>query len=797
MKKTLTLFIFLIGSVSVTVAQTYKVTGCIKGAKTSVSYAAVSVLSVADSSSLQSFATDEKGNYQFNTTSGKYILSITAVGYLPGKYSLNVLADTKVTDIILKKSNNVLNEVTINGKKPYIETGVGKTTVNVEQAATTAGSNVLDLLRKAPGVMVDGNGNVTLQGNGVLITIDDKQTYLAGDQLADYLKSLPAEQVAQLELINQPPAKYDAEGSGGVINIKMRKSKKAGISGNVALAFGSGLYPNTHNSALVNYKKDKFDVYVNAGYMHATGFLNQETHRQIHDPATGELLDQAAQYTFLKEVFEDYSLKTGADYSVSDKTTIGGSIGGTYHPNHERGTTNSEVVNNTSDIYNEFANYNRFHRDNLTVNVYGKSKFAKDQEISAEGDYLVRTLNENRDFSSDNYYANTMQPAPDGLLLREKMLSNIKALVGKIDYAGSFKDDWKVEAGIKTDLVKTDNGAYFNVMDGNVWKYDSTRTNDFLYTENINAVYVSLSKSLSKKWQVQGGMRVENMNVHGKQLMNGQEFTIKKTNVFPTAYISYKANDKNSFDLNYGIRINRPNYIELNPFINYLSQYSYNTGNPLIRPQYRQFAELSYNHNGEFISAIGCRKITNNVNPVVNYDPATQALYSSAANNATKYVLQVSESYNKQLFDWWMLSTSAELYYNRYLLYGLNAAIESTGFSISASNQFNFKKGWSVDTFIAYNGGMLQNAIERNGDSYWLGFNVSKKIWKDTATIKLSVDDPFDDYRYKPSKNWNGIATASTLHYATREVALGFTYNIGKKMESRSVPKAVEESERM
>jgi len=795
MKKTLTLLVFLVGSVPIALSQSHNVSGLIKGSKAVISSASVSVLNASDSSSVEALSTDENGYYHFSIAAGKYILSITAIGYLPEKYPVNVLSDTKLPDIILKKSNNVLNEVTISGKKPYIETGVGKTTVNVEQAATTAGSNVLDLLRKAPGVQVDGNGNVTLQGNGVLITIDDKQTYLAGDQLADYLKSLPAEQVAQLELINQPPAKYDAEGSGGVINIKMRKSKRAGISGNIALQVGSGIYPNTHNSALVNYKRGKLDVYVNGGYMHATGFLNQETHREIH--ANGNLLDHAAQYTFLKETFEDYSLKTGADYSISDKTTIGGSIGGAYHPNHEAGTTNSEVVNTTSDIYNESANYNRFHRDNMTANVYGKSKFAKDQELSAEGDYLVKTLNEHRDFISNNFYAATMQPAPDGLDLQNKMVSDVKAYVGKVDYTGSFTKDWKVEAGVKSSLVKTDNGAYFNILDNGIYKYDSIRTNDFLYDENINAAYVSVSKSLGKKWQAQGGLRMENMNAHGKQLMGGQKFSISKTDVFPTAYVAYKADDKNSFDLNYGVRINRPNYIELNPFITYLSQYSYNTGNPLIRPQYRQFIELSYNHSGELISSVGCRKITHNINPVFTYDPVTHAVFSSEANSATKYVLQFSETFNKQLFDWWMLSTSAELYYNKYLLYGTNTSIESTGFSVSASNQFMLKNGWSIDTFFAYNGGMLQNAVEHFGNNYWLGFNVTKKIWKDTATIKLSVDDPFDDYRYKPSKDWNGIATASTLHYATREFALGFTYNIGKKMENRSVPKAVEESERM
>ncbi len=789
--------VFALLSQSIVRAQSYHLEGTVTNAERPIATATVSLLK-ADSTFLRSELTDDKGSYKFDKlAAGNYIVAVLAVGYTKQSLPVALTKNTELTAIALQPVSKELKEVTVSGKKPYIEHELGKTIVNVDQAKTGAGTNVLELLRKTPGLVVTGNGNIQMNGAGVTVMINDKPTYLTGDQLTDYLKSLPAEQVAQLELIAQPSAKYDAEGDG-ILNIKMRKSKKAGINGNITGSYMQGVYPGTMNTANLNYRKDKLNLYTNASYSNTMGFLNQQTTRKVRDLQTGNELLEEQQSSFLLENFKDYSMKIGADYDLTDKTTIGASVNGIYHPNHEHDVTNTGLTNKTTNTYtyNKAEINHGFHRDFITSNAYLDYKPKKDHELDINFDHLFRNYRQYGYFMSSAYDQN-MQPIPGGQNFDQNTSSDIRVYVLNADYSAPLKHDVKLETGVKTNYSYTDNGTvYQNVNNGSL-QYDSTRSNELIYTENINAAYVNLNKSFGTKWQAQAGLRVENTNAKGKQVVGDKEFTIENTKFFPTAFVGYKPNEKNSFEMNYGIRLNRPGYIELNPFINYLSQYSYSVGNPELVPEMRQFVELKHNYNGMLVSSVGVRKVTKDINPVLIYDPATKATFSTTKNNATKQVLHISETMNKQLFDWWLLASSADLYLNRYLLEDSPDIRETAGYDISVSNQFTFGHGWSADTSLMYSSGMYQSPIERNLSSYWLSFNVSKKILKDTATIKLSAEDPFNGYAYRPEKEWAGITTKSDMRYASRQFHIGFSYNFGKKFEDKSHNNDVEEAKRM
>jgi iron complex outermembrane receptor protein len=798
MQKIITIFSLVLVSAAAH-AQTFNIAGKLKDAAGQpIGTATVSLLK-ADSTFIRSELTDGKGGFQFEKlAAGNYILAALATGYKKQVTPVALTKDTELPAIMLQPVSKELKEVTVSGKRPYIEQALGKTIVNVDQSATGAGTNVLELLRKTPGLVVTGNGNIQMNGTGVNVMIDDKPTYLTGDQLADYLKSLPAEQVAQLELIAQPSAKYDAEGEG-ILNIKTKKNRKAGVNANIMASYSQGVYPGTENTANVNYRKDKLNLYANGAYLNKTGFLNQHTIRKVTDLQAGTALLDEDQNSFLKENFVDYNLKTGVDYDINEKTTVGGSVNGIYHPNHEQDVTNSRIMDLPANNYtiNNTTSNQKFHRDYLTTNAYLKWQPAKEQELSVDADYRIRNYTEHRDIVGINYDSMMNVLPNEGLNLQDDRNSAIRLFVLKADYSTALKNNVKLEAGVKTNYSTTGNATEFHTLQNGTWQYDSTRSNEFIYTENINAAYVNLNKGFGKKWQVQAGLRMENMNAEGRQSAGDKEFTITNTKVFPTAFVGYKANEKNSFELNYGIRLNRPGYIELNPFINYLSQYSYSVGNPGLVPEMRQYVEFNHNCGGTFISSVGYRKVTKDINPVLIYDAATKATYSTEKNNATKQVLFLSETMNKQLFDWWMLASSADLYYNQYLLEDSHDIRNTVGYDISVNNQFSFKHGWSVDTSFTYSSGMYQSPIEHNLQSYWLGFNVSKKIWKDTATIKFSAEDPFNDYSYRPEKEWAGVSSKSDLRYATRQFSLGFSYNFGKKLEDRSHSNNIEEAKRM
>jgi iron complex outermembrane recepter protein len=735
-----------------------------------------------DSSWVLSATTDETGRFQLPAPNpGRYFVVAQAVGFAR-MMQLVEIENQHVNLQLQLQSQTQLQEVIVSSKEPRIETSPGKTTINLEQIHTM-GNSVWDLLRKSPGVNVS-TGNITLQGVPVLVLIDDKPTYLAGRELEDYFKSLSADQVASLELMTQPSSKYDAEGSGGIINIKTRKIRKRGLNGNIALQYGQTVYPNTHNSASLTYRNDRMTLTVQAGQMTATGFLNREDLRKVSDVSTGALVNETAQSIFMKETFSDYNLKTGVDYDLTDKTTVGVNVKGIYHPNVQKDLASATVKDGSGQtVYNSTVNTHDFERSHYLCNAYLKYKPAKDHELSFDADYIYRNQRENHHTTGRNFDGQA-NPVSGDLDLDNQTLSVIDVVTARADYSGVLSNGLKSEAGIKFSQAKVDNGAYFQTLQNGHWVNDATRTNHFIYRERISAAYLNVSKALGKKWEVQAGVRAEHMRNEGTETQQGGSFQRSTLSLFPTAFVSCKLDEKNTLELSFGRRINRPAYTMMSPFITYFSQYYYHKGNPDLSPSFRNYLELRYNCDNQIFASAGFRKVSNYITPILGYDAANSATYATWGNYAIDYVVQLSLSYHKQLVKWWQLSTTGDAYYNKFFTAAGHQYLNSSlGASLHIQNRFELARGWSIDTTFFYATGDLQNVIDRYGSSYWFGFDLAKKMFHNSATLKLSVEDPFRQYRINSTSSWNGIETRSNLRYGSQSVALGFTYNFGKKMD--------------
>lgn len=783
MQKSLSVFIVLLLVVTTKIyAQQIALNGTVNDAQGKpVATATVSLLN-ADSSWVQSELADDNGAFALHIAkAGNYILAVNAAGFTKQMQQIVVKEKNETLKLQLT-ANTTLQDVVVSSKSPRIETGLGKTTVNLDQV-NTLGNSAWDLLRKSPGVNAN-NGSITLQGVGVTVLIDDKQTYLTGKDLEDYLKSLTGDNVAALELITQPSSKYDAEGTGGIINIKTKNIKKKGLNGNVSLEAGQTVYPSTHNSGNLTYRNNKLTLYTNLTQMTATGFLNREDTRKASNPQTGEFISNTDQSIFMKETFGDYSAKFGADYAVTQKTTVGASAKGIYHPNVQRDEAKAIVTDATRNvIYNTTVNNHTFERNHYLCNAYIKHEPAKGHKITADADYIYRDQRETHKTTGRNYDTQG-NPVVGNLDLDNQTQSVINVITAKADYEGELTKKMNVEAGVKSSYAVVDNGAYFQTLNNGNWINDTMRTNHFIYKENINAAYVNVSKAFGKKWDTQVGVRVENMNNDGKETQQGGAFQRSNTSVFPTAFVSYKIDDNNSVEASCGRRINRPAYTMMSPFITYFSQYYYQKGNPDLSPAYRNYLELRYNNRNELFLSIGLRKVTGYITPILGYDANNKAVFATWGNYADDYVLHGSCNYNKQCAKWLLLTTSADVYYNKFLSYRGNRLL---GTSIGASGHFqatfNLNRGWTADTTFYASTGDLQNVIDRYGPSYWLGFNVAKKVMKEAATIRLSIEDPFRMNGITSSSKWNGIETASSLRFGSQSVELGFSYNFGRKME--------------
>lgn len=766
--------------------QTYNVSGVVKSDKEELLETVnVSLLNASDSTWLQSVLTNEKGGYHFeHVATGKYIIDANIVGYAPVKQPLNVLGEVSGFDIVLKQKKEALEEVVVSGRNDIIRTELGKTILDVGKEAKE-GTNLLELLNKLPGVRVTPNGDISVQGKqGVVVLINDKPTRLSGNELRDYLKSVIATDVKNVELMTQPSAKYDAEGNVAIVNVKMKENKKNGWSGNANLRYSQGLYPIVSGNSTVYYRKDKLNLYATPSSYGGANYLKRSTAVTSQD-GNGNTITSNKENSFLKETYSDYTLKVGADYDWSDKTKIGGYVQGIYHPNNEVDVSTTTLSSSGQPtIMNDAINYNGHLRKLYYANAYLDHEINDKQKLTAQADFFRTDKKLYQKLRGYNY-------TPDGTYLSDGLLLNTNIPVlsdlygAQADYTAEF-DHKKLEAGVKTSYVKIDAQNLYDIYEGGVWHFDSTRSNRFLYDESISAAYVNGTASKGK-FDAQAGLRAELTVIKGEETYQGESFMRKWLSLFPTAFISYKADSNNTVELNYGRRIKRPYYRELNPFIRYASQYSYNVGNPYLLPSYTHNIELKHNYKNKLISAIKYAVTNQGFMTSFTFDPTTNITVYSSQNNASSRSISFSEYWNMNLTKQWVLTTSGQVWYsdNYGVFNNQQLYAAGYGYNVNVDTQLSFNHGWHADMQIGYTSAFVTDVITTIGDSVWMSATASKSFFNDTTTVKVNINDPFHLYRYKPTYNTGMVTSSANMDFNSQGIALVLAYNFGKRDENK------------
>lgn len=783
-------------------AQLATIIGTISDEKTTLSGATISLLKGADSSWLKTEISDDKGVFTFSQVSGgSYLLSATSVGYESVLVPIIVNESTSLPfNIQLHKSNNSLGEVAVTAKKPFIEMSLGKLVVNIEGTSTTAISTVLDLLRRLPGVSVDQNGNITMMGKaGVMVLIDDRPTYLSGDDLANYLRTITAEEVSQIELITQPGAKYDAAGNTGVINVKIKKNRKQGLNGNLTLSYGQGLYYNRHESLQVNYKKKKLNLSLGLTDMEAIGFADYLETLSYYNPATASLQAQTKVHSAPIEVFSNTALRLAVDYQFSESTSSGVNCRSNYHPNINHGYINTSTTNFTNNNL-DFTNINSqdgFIRRDVMANAYITHKFSKEHSLDLNLDYLLFNKNAWQDIQNTKYDA-TMQPLPGGLQLHSQQPTNINVFSARADYSGTLKHDIKMDAGLKSSFVGTDNDAKFTQYVGGAWVYDSTRSNRFNYKENINAAYLNFSKTLNPKWDVRLGLRAEQTNSDGQQYVHDVHFTKHYLSLFPTGFLSYKNDSSNQFELNYGRRIDRPSYSQLNPFIYYAYDYNYNVGNPNLQPQFTNSIELKHSYKNMIITSLNYSATNDVMNDILEVNDSTRVVYKTQKNFASNNFGYAAIQFNKNIFKWWSFNSSVSVFYASYngMVYNVNKHVEYSGYSVSVNTQFDFGKGWKADGYGYYNSNGRTSLTEYFSANGYMELGVSKKI-NERFLIKFSAEDPLYINKFHFNNEAANFKSDARVRYATQFFSLAITWKFGGKQSETHQISTIDEAGRV
>lgn len=770
----------------------------------------VSLLKATDSTIIKLAATQKDGSFSFPfIKAGKYIVAATHINYKKvhsPSFDFDSLKDYKLPAITLAPQPKGLAEVTITSKRPIIEVKADKTILNVEGTINSVGSDAFELLKKSPGVQVDKDDNLSLSGkNGVQIYIDGRPSPLSGKDLAEYLKSIHSSEIESIELITNPSAKYEAAGNAGIINIKFKKNKALGTNGSVNAGYNIGVYSKYNAGISLNHRNKKINVFGNYNYNNS----KVENYANLNRLILDTLFDQK-NTIIVKPVVNTF--KAGLDYFINKKNILGILING----NLADGTVNSNSKTPisyypTSAITRilDAGSSSSFKRDNLNANANYRYTDTSGRELNMDANYGMYKIRTNQ--VQPNYYYDATGTNELSRYIYNMIAPNdINIYSFKTDYEQKFKKG-KLGIGGKLAYVDSKNDFQrYNVFT-NGKLLDTLKSNNFRYTENINALYINYNKAY-KGFIIQAGVRMENTFSKGhstgyKKLGNGNyanyDSTFKRnyTDFFPSFAITFNKNPKSQWSISYSRRIDRPTYQNLNPFEFKLDEYTYSKGNTELTPQYTSGIKLSNTYKYKLTTQLSYSHTRDVFAQITDTAEKTKA-FITQKNLATQDNVGLNISYPFQI-KWYSAFININSYYSHYKAnLGTGRSIDLDVFttSIYMQNGFKLGKGWTGELSGFFNSPSLYQGTFKLKAIGGIDAGIQKSILKGKGTLKASVSDILKTQVFTATSNFVGQRLVATGGSDSRQFRINFSYRFGSmqvKAARQRKTGAEEESERV
>jgi len=763
--------------------------------------ATIALLKASDSIMVKLTVSNERGSFAFeNIPAAQYLLKYTAVGYEP-LYSAPFLLQEGVLykieePVVLTATAQDLKAVTVAATKKMIVQKADRMVLNVDAFVSNAGANALEVLEKAPGVMVDKDGNISLKGKqGVMVMLDGRPAYLSGAELANMLKGMQASQLEEIEIMTNPPARYDAAGNSGIINIKTKKNKQKGFNGNVSAGYSQGIYPKTNESISLNYRNGKVNLFSTYSFGYNIDFQELDIFRRYknEDGSTNAIFEQNSFNRFTRY---SNNLKLGMDYYLSSKTTLGITLGGFYNRSTENGENTSYLKSpaNITDsiVYATYSEKNTWK--NGQVNLYLQHRFdSTGREINTNLDYIVYNSTNFQHFTNETFTPQWVKKYDEPL--QGDLPGKIEIYSVKADYTHPLSSKGKLEMGWKSGFVKTENKAKYFEWTGN-WTPDYRKTFYFDYKENVHAFYLNLHQQLSDKWELQAGLRYENTSYEGYQYGNptktDSSFNKSYGSLFPTLYVTWKPHKEHQFNVSLGRRIDRPAYRNLNPFLFFLDKYTYAAGNPFLQPQYTNNLELTHTYKGFLTTTLNYSRTTDFFTETFDQEELSNGEKGYATivrqGNIGKFEnAGVAVSAQVPVGNWLSSMIFTNFSYSRFtgLLYGDQIDVSQGVLMINITNQFKFGKGWSGEL----GGWFRTKGVEGQmqiGEIGQATAGIAKQVLKGKGTVKLNVRDMFYSHQIRAHINFEATEAKFTNRFDTRVANITFTYRFGKPIKNDS-----------
>lgn len=768
---------------------------------TPVIFANVILQKTSDSTIVKVESTNDDGSFTFEgLNSGLYFLEITYLGYetkiIPNvKYSNTAI---QLGIISLANQSVQLETAIVTSTRSIVEVKADRKIFNVQGTINSAGENGLNLLRKAPGVLVDNNDNISVLGRaGVLVYVDGRRLPLSGAELSNYLQNLTAAQIDRVEIISNPGAKYEAQGNAGIIDIILKKDKNLGANASMSSEISQGRYLNANLNASGNYRARKFNTFVSAGIFGGKNWNLMEFENKQNN-----LITEESNTTISKN--NNYNFRLGSDFFLNPNNTIGFLISGQKPTNNvlnnsEVGIAKSLPGSNVDSVL--IAN-NKSINDKFqsTYNLnYAYTNGSKRLNVDVDYGYY--------DKSSTTYQPNQYYQADKTSLLRliesrYSTPSTISITTAKADFENTLFGG-NMSLGTKFSKVNTDNTFLFFDIKDKTDVQNNKRSNNFIYDEKVLAFYGNFSRAITSKLGFSGGLRLEKTDANGDlnaflPELEADPVIFDYWSPFPSFGLKFDKSPGNTYSFNYGRRINRPDYNVLNPFREQLSELSFSRGNPFLQPEIVNNIELGYTFLYKYNLTTAYSYTSNQITRLIgpdDFDP--RAGYISWDNLANQKIYSVNFSAPSEVTPWW------NSYFNLSATYTDNQAnypngsivdIQAFGYNIYQQQTFTLPNKWKAEVSGWYSGPGVWGGVFLHDPSYSINLGLQRRFLEEKLNAKLSFSDITYQSGWSGVSKFNGLEGRGFGNWDSRRVALSLTYDFGNlNVKSRKRETGIED----
>jgi hypothetical protein len=759
--------LFCLYAGNVNAQQVLRLTGSVRDSTAhAVEFAEVNLLR-EDSVHVKTAFTDSLGKFQLFAVKGNYKLTVGLFGKVLYAKNINLINDYDI-GVAEVKISNTLAEVVITAQKRLIERKLDRLVFNVQNSIASQGMDLVEVLKNTPMVKVDDNGLSLIGKSGMSVMIDDRILNISGGDLINYLKSLRSEDVAKIEIITAPPAKYDAAGNSGIINIILKKRKNTGFSGNLSSSYTQTTYPGYANSANLNFQADRYTISVKLRQYHSMQKASEQT----------DLIGDTSLLS--NTVRKDISYGIGVNTSVNYKLKKNSDIGFIYdisktHTNEDINNFATYKTGNTADSI--LATSSNQHNSTLsqTLSIY------YDVKLDTIGGKLSFGFNQ---FSNLPNKLENLQTTSDINPNQQPVQnsSNMRYSISSVQGDFSLPTKWAaIELGTKyTQFVNNSDVKYFDYTNQK-YEIDSSKSNVFNYKEYNIAGYINANKDFNKKWSSQVGLRYEysSVNDYSPTANQGNQYHYGK--IFPSIYLQYKLNDTNTFNINYSKRINRPGFGLLNPFRWYSNPYIYFTGNPFLQPSFNHNIELNYLYKDILTVTIYGQETINGFSGITTFNNSIKEL--TFENYLTQYNWGITSSLDLNPLSWWEFYVNVVSYYSTSES-AIKTVTPQSGFSASFGLNNTFSINRTKTVFLLLN--FFNNLPSRDINVYSQGISdlsmgIKYSLLNKTLNLNATVEDVFKGTVSKGTMYYENFIQTFNNYYDNRRISLSVSYNFGNK----------------